>query len=320
MAAGGGDSYEVQRGDSLSAIARRLSSSTGVRTDQAMVAIYRGNSGAFEGDMNRLRAGAVLRMPGSDEIAAVSPSEASGEVRRATGAWSASTGTTGSGRLRLVPPSDSASSPGANAGNAAEVEALENRVRELEGQVTESKRMLELRNTELADLQAKLAASQQRPAPTAQTPAAAAPVAQPVPQPEAVTPAPETTTPEAAAPTPEPAQTPAAEPPPATTTPEQQPAATVATGEEEPSLIDKLIDNWMLIAGALVLLILGVAFAKSRGKRKVAEFDDNLPPANRAKTVWRPMDAVRHCMRANMTHRTTSWSKSRARIAHCRRR
>ena len=85
VAAGGGDSYEVQRGDSLSAIARRLSASTGVRTDQAMVAIYRGNSGAFEGDMNRLRAGAVLRMPGSDEIAAVSPSEASGEVRRLAG-------------------------------------------------------------------------------------------------------------------------------------------------------------------------------------------------------------------------------------------
>ena len=273
VAAGGGDSYEVQRGDSLSAIARRLSASTGVRTDQAMVAIYRGNSGAFEGDMNKLRAGAVLRMPGSDEIAAVSPSEASGEVRRLAGSWSASSGTAGGGRLRLVPPSESASSPGATAGNAAEVEALQGRVNELEGQLTESKRMLELRNTELADLQAKLAASQQRPAPTAQTPAAQPPAAeQPVPP---VTAAPETTTPEAAAPTPEPAQPPAAEPPPATTTPEQQPSAT-ATGEEEPSLIAKLLDNWMLIVGALVLLILGVVFAKSRGKRKVAEFDDNL--------------------------------------------
>ena len=269
VAAGGGDSYEVQRGDSLSAIARRLSASTGVRTDQAMVAIYRGNSGAFEGDMNRLRAGAVLRMPGSDEIAAVSPSEASGEVRRLAGSWAGSSGTSGAGRLRLVPPSDSASSPGATAGNAAEVEALQNRVNELEGQLTESKRMLELRNTELADLQAKLAASQQRPAPAAQPPV----VEQPVPQPEAATPAPETT-PEAAAPTPEPAQTPAAEPPAATTTPEQQPTA--AAGEEEPSLADKLMDNWMLVAGALLLLVLGIVFAKSRGKRKVAEFDDNL--------------------------------------------
>jgi len=59
-AAGGGDSYEVRRGDSLSAIARRLSASSGQRTDQLMVSIYRGNAGAFEGDMNRLRAGSVV--------------------------------------------------------------------------------------------------------------------------------------------------------------------------------------------------------------------------------------------------------------------
>src|SRR6187402_727961 len=211
VAAGGGDSYEVQRGDSLSAIARRLSASTGVRTDQAMVAIYRGNSGAFEGDMNKLRAGAVLRMPGSDEIAAVSPSEASGEVRRATGTWSASSGTAGGGRLRLVPPSDSASSPGSAAGNAAEVEALQSRVNDLEGQLTESKRMLELRNTELADLQAKLAASQQKPSAATQ-PAPQTPVEQPLPQPEAVTPEPEQTQPPVAAtPEPAPTETPAAE-------------------------------------------------------------------------------------------------------------
>jgi len=268
VAAGGGDSYEVQRGDSLSAIARRLSSSTGVRTDQAMVAIYRGNSGAFEGDMNRLRAGAVLRMPGSEEIAAVSPSEASGEVRRLAGSWAASSGTSDSGRLRLVPPSDSAS-PDATPGNAAEVDALQSRVRELEGQLTESKRMLELRNTELADLQAKLAASQQQPVPTAQPP-----VEQPTPQPEAVTPQPEAAAPEAVAPTPEPAPTPAETP---AATPAEQPAQTAAPAEEEgPSIVDTLIENWYLIAGALLLLILGVVFAKSRGKRKVAEFDDNL--------------------------------------------
>src|SRR5687768_17743450 len=88
VSAGGGDSYEVQRGDSLSAIARRLSASTGAQTAQLMVSIYRGNSGAFEGDMNRLRAGSVLRIPSGEEIAAVSPAEASGEVRRLAGGWS----------------------------------------------------------------------------------------------------------------------------------------------------------------------------------------------------------------------------------------
>ena len=159
--AGGGDSYEVQRGDSLSAIARRLSASSGQRTDQLMVSIYRGNSGAFEGDMNRLRAGSVLRIPGGDEVAAVSPSEARDEIRRSVGSYAASSGASGAGRLRLVPPSEAAASAGSGTDNSAEVSQLQGRVRDLEGQLNESKRMLELRNTELADLQAKLAASQQ---------------------------------------------------------------------------------------------------------------------------------------------------------------
>ena len=164
--AGGGDSYEVQRGDSLSAIARRLSASTGARTDQLMVSIYRGNAGAFEGDMNRLRAGSVLRIPSGDEIAAVSPTEASGEVRRLAGAWAASSGASAAVAVcawcrRATRPRV----PAASAADAAEIDALQDRVRDLEGQLTESKRMLELRNTELADLQAKLAASQQQPRP-----------------------------------------------------------------------------------------------------------------------------------------------------------
>jgi pilus assembly protein FimV len=269
VAAGGGDSYEVQRGDSLSAIARRLSASTGVRTDQAMVAIYRGNTDAFEGDMNRLRAGSVLRMPGGEEIAAVSPTEASGEVRRLAGAWAASSGASGTGRLRLVPPSDSATSPGASAGSSADTDALQNRVRELEGQLTESRRLLELRNTELADLQAKLAASQQ---PAAAQPAPTQPPVE-SPLPEATVPPPETTAPEAAAPTPEPA--PAAQEP-AAAAPANAPATAGDSAEtSEPSLLDSIIAKWWIIA-AVLALIFGLVFVKSRARRKSAEFDDNL--------------------------------------------
>jgi pilus assembly protein FimV len=265
VAAGGGDSYEVQRGDSLSAIARRLSAGTGAATSQLMVSLYRANSAAFEGDMNRLRAGSVLRIPSGEEIAAVSPSEASSEVRRHTGAYAASAAAASGGRLRLVPPGDSASSPGTTAGSSAEVDSLQDRVRDLEGQLNESKRMLELRNTELADLQAKLAASQQpaavQPAPE-QTPAE-----QPAAQPEAV-PAPETA---ASTPTPEPAP---AETPATTPEPTEQPVA--ATSEtEEPSFLDSLLEKWWILAAGL-LLILGLVFARSRGKRKTAEFDDNL--------------------------------------------
>jgi pilus assembly protein FimV len=266
--AGGGDSYEVQRGDSLSAIARRLSASTGARTDQLMVSIYRGNSGAFEGDMNRLRAGSVLRIPSSDEIAAVSPSEASGEVRRNVGSYAGASAAAGAGRLRLVPPSEPGASAGSGSDNSAEVSELQGRVRDLEGQLTESKRMLELRNTELADLQAKLAASQ---APSA-TPPAQTPVETPAGQPETATSetAPETT-PEVAAP----AEQPAATPDPAAQAPTETTPAQAAESAEGESFVDKLMNYWWLLA-AVIALIIGALVVKSRGSRKSAEFDDNL--------------------------------------------
>jgi pilus assembly protein FimV len=264
--AGGGDSYEVQRGDSLSAIARRLSASTGARTDQLMVSIYRGNSGAFEGDMNRLRAGAVLRIPSGSEIAAVSPSEASSEVSRLAGSWAASSGSSGTGRLRLVPPSDASGS--GTAGNSAQVSELQGRVRDLEDQLTESKRLLELRNTELADLQAKLAASQQQPAqqPAQQTPAVEAPAVQPTPQPEAAQPTPAD----------QPAVTEPTPTPPATETqPTPAPTATETPAEEGGSILDKVMEyKWPLLG--LVVVLLGLVALKARGKRKTAEFDDNL--------------------------------------------
>jgi pilus assembly protein FimV len=273
VASGGGDSYEVQRGDSLSAIARRLSSATGARTDQLMVSIFRGNPGAFEGDMNRLRAGSVLRIPSGEEIAAVSPSEASGEVRRSAGGWSGASSDSTSGRLRLVPPTGGSGAE-SSSGDSAEVGRLQGRVRELEDQLTESKRLLELRNTELADLQAKLAASQQQPAqaPAVETPA---PTPAPTEQPEAAAP----TTPEAAAPEAS-ATEPAAAPPAAEAQPRperkpRKPAATEAPADESGGIMGLLSDYWMVLAGGIVIL-LGLLFLKSRGKRKTAEFNDNL--------------------------------------------
>src|SRR4051812_12551789 len=256
---GGGESYEVQRGDSLSAIARRLSASTGARTDQLMVSIYRNNPSAFEGDMNRLRAGSVLRVPSGDEVAQVSPSEASGEVRRQVGSGSGASGQGSSGRLRLVPPSESGASSGTNAAVSAENSNLRDRVKDLEGQLNESKRMLELRNTELADLQAKLAASQQ-PAATQQpvTP----PVQQPAATPETPAATPEATQPEAAhpetaAPSAEPAAPPAETPAAATA----EPAAEQTSGEEG-SLSDTLKKYWWVLA-AVVVALLALVILKS---------------------------------------------------------
>ncbi|HET9864255.1 MAG TPA: FimV/HubP family polar landmark protein, partial [Steroidobacteraceae bacterium] len=64
-------------------------------------------------------------------------------------------------------------------------------------------------------------------------------------------------------------------------TPEETPAAeptsrpAQATPTEEPSLLDTLMQYWWALA-ALVVLLLVLLVAKSRGKRKSAEFDDRL--------------------------------------------
>src|SRR6185437_4956764 len=204
--------------------------------------IYQANPRAFDQNMNLLRSGAVLRMPDAAAVAAVSATQASAEIRRQYAAWRGSAGASETaaagepGHLRLVSPTEPGGS--ATGTDTAEVKALQGRVHDLEGQLSEQKRLLEMRNAELADLQQKLAAKQgakapapeptPAPAPAAQPPAAAAappatppapPVAEtpppaPAPQPEAaVTPPPEAAPPAAAAA--KPAAKPHKAPPPA---------------------------------------------------------------------------------------------------------
>jgi pilus assembly protein FimV len=71
-----GSDYEVRPGDSLSKVAARTQVS-GISLDQMLVGLFRNNPDAFiDGNMNRLKAGSVLQVPGSEALAAVSPTEA----------------------------------------------------------------------------------------------------------------------------------------------------------------------------------------------------------------------------------------------------
>src|SRR5262249_51771130 len=133
--------------------------------------------------MNVMRQGAVLRMPESSEVSAISPAEANNEIRRQYAAWRSTTpaaaGATSAepGHLRLVTPSEA--DGGGNGAESAENKALKGRVKELEGQLSDSKRLLEMRNTELAQLQSRLEAA---------TKAASARAAAPVTPPAATAP------------------------------------------------------------------------------------------------------------------------------------
>jgi pilus assembly protein FimV len=269
VAAAGGDTRTVRPGETLSGIANEIS--RGSQASAWMMAIYQNNPSAFDGNMNVLRSGAVLRIPDAATVAAIAPNEASAEIRRQYASWRGGAGASGGsaeepGRLRLVPPGASGGAPS----DPAATEALQGRVRELEAQLQESRRLLEARNAELAQLQARLA-QQQQPA---------GEPAQPAPPPVAETPPPVEAEPSPAAEE----VTPAEEPPALAQEPEPAPAeeakparrATPAVVEEEsPSIVDTLLEYWWALA-ALAVVLLGALGLKSMRARKQSAFDDNL--------------------------------------------
>ncbi|MFC5474856.1 FimV/HubP family polar landmark protein [Paraherbaspirillum soli] len=71
-----GADYHVKKGDTLERIASE-NLPAGVSLDQMLVALYRNNQNAFAGkNMNRLRSGQILSIPGADAVRNVTPSEA----------------------------------------------------------------------------------------------------------------------------------------------------------------------------------------------------------------------------------------------------
>ncbi|MCX7185046.1 MAG: hypothetical protein NTW90_07425 [Nitrosospira sp.] len=86
----GGTTYgPIRSGDTLSRIARQVAPD-GVNLNQMLVALHRANRDAFSGNnINRLKAGPILRVPDSDEIAKISSTEAAIEVKAQIADWNA---------------------------------------------------------------------------------------------------------------------------------------------------------------------------------------------------------------------------------------
>ncbi len=75
-AATGESEYRVQPGDSLSRVAGQTQV-RGISLDQMLVGLFRNNPDAFiDGNMNRLKSGSLLKVPGSETLAALSTGEA----------------------------------------------------------------------------------------------------------------------------------------------------------------------------------------------------------------------------------------------------
>jgi pilus assembly protein FimV len=244
--ASNGGSYTVQRNDTLSQIVRdvvRPSSNGRAEVNKTMIALFRANPAAFSNNINRLRAGAVLRVPDLSEIEAITSNEASAEVARQRDAWGgpAQTASVGprSDVLKLVPPADApataVATPKINNDNRGSTSGL--------GTNPEDSRLA---------IQSQALGSQQRNAD--QKPPQAAPS-------EPSVPAPTTLSQQVENP-PEPA--PVDAPPPTQGEAAPLPAAS------QPSMFDRVTDFWWvpLVAGMLLGLIGFVVYLLRRRTRE----------------------------------------------------
>jgi len=245
--------YSVARGDTLYGIAGSIAGGDRQAIQRTMIALFRANPDAFNGNINQLRAGAILRVPSSSDVAGISASDASSEVSRQNAAWRAAGGGQQAGHLKLVTPPEGEGEAAAAPQSSGRVEG---QIDSLEKDIAEQKRLLELRNQELADLQKKLADARAQEQAAQPPQPAPAPVTPAEPEEEAAI-APEDDLSRPAAPPAEEAKPKPAKPKPVAKPP-------VAEG---PSIVDRLADNWKILAGAIAVLVLayfGFGFVRRR--------------------------------------------------------
>jgi len=78
----------IRRSETLWSVAERVRPDSAISMHQMMLALLRANPDAFvNGNMNLLKAGVTLKVPGQDEIVAISAREALAETRRQYNEW-----------------------------------------------------------------------------------------------------------------------------------------------------------------------------------------------------------------------------------------
>lgn len=185
--------YTVQRGDTLSSIAGEATQGAeSVSLDQMLLALYRNNPNAFiGGNINRIKSGAVLKVPTTEQAQSVSPREARREVvartqgfdsyrARLAAAAAAKSVESGTGReqsgavtarvqeqaapaagprdeLKLSKGEQGAQAKAnaqaeANVANERKLKEAESKLAQLEKNVTDMQRLMELKNAEISKL------------------------------------------------------------------------------------------------------------------------------------------------------------------------
>ncbi len=291
-----GRRVSVQRGDTASEIAR-ANKPAEVSLDQMLVALLRANQNAFiNGNLNLLKAGAVLTIPSEEQANAISDAEASRTVIAQSRDFNEFRN-----KLASNAPEQKVQAADRSAGGAvkaqvedkrtataapdkltlskgtADAKAAEEKIAQAKASEDAAKRAAELaRNVkDLSSISAASAAAGTAAplaaAPAAPAPGAAAPVAITAAAPmaavsEAAEPA---AAPVAAASAVETAAAPQAAPVVAPAPPPAAPAA------PEPGLVDNLLDNPLapLGGGLLIAMLAGLGYYKVRQRREAAEVD-----------------------------------------------
>ena len=284
-------SYTTKRRDTLWQIAARNTQGGG-SVQQTMIAIQALNPDAFIGNnINQLKVGQVLRLPDQQQIQSIPQGEANREVAEQYAAWregrrlgprarqldatrrgaadAAPERIAQGDNLRLVSPGNQAGGNSAKAINdklavaqesldtsRRDNDELKSRVADLQSQMDKLQKLIQLKNDQLARLEAQGAAPEAPPAATlpgepapAQPPAADAAPAEPV-----VAPAPAAVD----------------------TAPAEAPADQAVAAQQQPSALDDMLGNPVvlgLIAGSafLVLLLLLLLLARKRKAQQEAE-------------------------------------------------
>src|ERR1700675_87907 len=145
----------------LRGVAWRVGERSESDLQKMMIAIFRANPGAFDGNINRLHLGAVLTIPSYAEVAAISREEAKREVHLQMAAWRA--------------PGPATSIPVAAAAAAAPpTDELDRRVQSLEHELVEVQGLLESQRGKLLGMEQQVALAE-KTAPIAAAPGVAAP-------------------------------------------------------------------------------------------------------------------------------------------------
>ncbi|MBR0566219.1 hypothetical protein J5J83_08835 [Azoarcus sp. L1K30] len=305
------DRYTVRRGDTLRRIADE-NLPVGANLDQMLIALFRANPSAFEGEnINRLRAGAILSMPSEAAVMANSPAEARREVLAQAADFEAyrqrlaGTAVTReepavpaeqSSSGRIVPKVEDARAP-ADGGDKLQIsrsqdapgmdKAAVTRLQALEEELVAREKGLEEANARLAQLEQSIRELQKllelksqslaQLQPAGEAPAAAAPP--PASQAAPAAPAAPETAP-ASAPAPVAESAPAAPSESAQKSaeapPKPAPAPPPAMPVEEPDFIQSLIADPAVLAaggGALALLLGFVAYRSRQRKNAIQALD-----------------------------------------------